>query len=242
MQSILILFLAILSTMTLTYLVPQEVLSLKRYHGCADEPPYRCGEHIVANLTNTTSSGRVVSFPTGQELFGYLEDEGVKEKFDSLTNSSLGEPSNVQTAIARNAPGNNTWVAWQGNIEGINRVFITESADGRKNFSSPFQLSPSVAGNASNLQLGVSDSGESVYVAWQDTNITDSKTRVFLSSSMDGGKQFRTYPLNAGDVNATDPRMTVFGEDVFLNWIQKGKPLNGTISEDCELCSHGARW
>jgi hypothetical protein len=208
-----------------------------------------------------------VSYPTIEEILDYLNRTGIKKEFGAISNATHGEPSNVQAAMV----GNTTWIAWQGKIEGINRVFLTVSFDAGTTFTEPVLLSHPNGGNASNLQLGLSDSGLYVFAAWQEADPANNATsRIIFSSSMDYGRTFKTYSLNLpSDGNATDPRLTVEGDQISLTWMQEGggyctAKMPGTIGEinssqastsetstlqaqtgeepDVIVCLHGARW
>ena len=101
--------------------------------------------------------------------------------------------------------GNTAWVAWLGKINGTNHVFITVSRDNVQTFEKPVRLSPQNSGNATNLQLGVTDSGRFVNLAWQGT-VNGNRT-IFFSNSMNFGQDFKTYPLNLpNDGNARESR------------------------------------
>lgn len=227
------LVLVVLISVSVIELIPQDVSSLRSQHGC----PPRCGPHDRDPRENRTSAPLVV-YPTTEEIFAYLKQEGLKKEIEAITNSTInGIPSNAQIANS----GNITWLGFQGNLEGINQIFASLSLDGGKNFSDPFRLSASNAGNASNLQLGVSEDGNFVYVAWQETNMTTGINRIMLSSSMDGGREFKTYTLNPpGDGNAINPILKIVGNDLVLVWLQDEpgscSPTGGVF------CSHGGRW
>ncbi len=214
--------------------IPQNALSVRSIHGC----PPRCGPSDHDYLRDNKTSSPVVLFPTTDEIFAYLKEEGIKKEINAISNRTTnGYPSNAQIANS----GNITWLGFEGNIGGINHIFVSLSNDSGKNFSEPFQLSAPNAGNASQLQVGVSENGNFVYVAWQETNMTTGKNRIMLSSSMDGGREFKTYTLNPpGDGNAIEPRLKVVGNDLVLVWIQDEpgscSPTGG------EYCSHGGRW
>jgi hypothetical protein len=213
-----------------------------------------------------------VSYPTIEEILDYLNKTGIKKEFGALSNATHGEPSNVQAAMA----GNTTWIAWQGKIEGINRIFLTGSFDAGTTFTEPVLLSHPNGGNASNLQLGLSEGRQYVFAAWQEEDPADPAngfnvtSRIIFSSSMDYGRTFKTYSLNLpGDGNATDPHLTVEGDQISLTWTQEGDSYctvkaPGTIENisstqvstsettalqaqageepDMIVCIHGARW
>jgi hypothetical protein len=208
-----------------------------------------------------------VSYPTIPEILDYLNKTGIKRELGALSNASHGEPSNVQAAMTVNT----TWIAWEGKIDGINRIFLTVSFDGGAKFSEPVLLSHPNGGNASNLQLGLSHSRTYVFAAWQEADPTNNGTsRIIFSSSMDYGRTFKTYSLNLpSDGNAIDPHLTVEGDKISLTWTQEGggyctAKVPGTIgnltssqassSETTALsaqaggepnmivCFHGARW
>lgn len=208
-----------------------------------------------------------VSYPTIEEILDYLNRTGIKKEFGALSNATHGEPSNVQAAMS----GNTTWIAWEGKVEGINRIFLTVSYDGGSTFTEPVLLSHPDGGNATDLQLGLSDSGIYVFAAWQEADPADNATsRIIFSSSMDYGRTFKTYSLNLpSDGNATNPHLTVEGDQISLTWMQEGggyctAKVPGAIGEinsslastsettalqaqtgdepDVIVCLHGARW
>jgi hypothetical protein len=181
----------------------------------------------------------IIEFPTLAEIFAYLEEVGNKTELKAIANSTHGEPSELRTDIT--ATGYITWVAWLGKTNGTNHVFLTGSFDGGMNFTEPVQLDPVDAGNASKLQLGLSDDGQFIFVVWQDTNPINGTSRIFVSSSMDYGKSFKTYPLNVpGDGNARDATLVV-GPDgtISLVFIQEG---DSDFCEGGTVCHHGAFW
>ncbi len=176
-----------------------------------------------------------VEFPTLPELFDYYYKQGIKkDEFSIISNTSEGTPSDIQATIV----GNTAWVAWLGKINGTNNVFITVSRDNLKNFEEPVILSTQGGGNATNLQLGVADSGRFVDLVWQG-NVNGTNT-IFFSNSMNFGQDFKTYPLNQpGDGNARDPILEVRGENVILVWKQQQTIGNQTGDV---IFSHGSRW
>jgi hypothetical protein len=235
MKIVLLILLSALLSVSAVASIPQNANSLPSIHGC----PPRCGggPHAQDPGANRTSAPLVL-YPTTQEIFAYLQKEGLKKEIEAITNRTTnGVPSNAQIANS----GNITWLGFQGNLEGINLIFLSLSLDGGKNFSEPFRVSAPNGGNASNLQLGVSDDGNFVYTTWQETNMTTGINRIMLSSSMDGGREFKTYTLNPpGDGNAVDPRLKVVGDNLVLVWLQD-EPGNCS-STGGVYCSHGGRW
>lgn len=231
---VLALVISLFSFLTIVILYnASDSFSIEQYHNCPAPPAPQdlCNE---PNISKTTPK---VKYPTKAELFAYINQSGSKKEFTPLSNSSQGFGSNVQTAVA----GNTTWIAWEGNVNGNNKIFIKVAYNESLIFTPAVELSAPDAGNASKLQLGTSDDGNLVYATWQDTDITTGKNRIFVSSSMNGGEEFRTYTLNLpGDANSIDPTLTVVDDEVIINWIQAGPdgscgPVNGTV------CSHG-RW
>ncbi|MGH9924371.1 MAG: hypothetical protein ACRD5B_03245 [Nitrososphaeraceae archaeon] len=213
---------------------PQTSISIRGVHQCPPPPAPQgpCeGRH---NALRTTPN---VTYPTYEELFAYLNETGGKKEFTPLSNSSQGFGTNVQTAIA----GNTTWIAWEGNVNGTNNIFLKVSYNESLIFTPAVKLSSPDAGNASKLSLAASEDGNLVYAAWQDTNLTTGKNRIFVSSSMNGGEEFRTYTLNLPeDADSIDPKLTVAGEEVIITWIQNGS--GGQCSPDPgTVCQHG-RW
>ncbi len=225
----------VLLFLTATIYYPQESVSKVPYHDCPAPPAPQ--DLCPVGTPNTSKAKPIVRYPTLEELYAYLNATGGKEEFMALSNSSQGLGSNVRTAVA----GNTTWVAWEGNVNGTNRIFLKVAYNESLMFTPAVELSAPDSGDASNLQLAASENGHLVYAAWQDTNLTTGKNRIFVSASMDGGEEFRTYSLNLpGDSDSTDPELTVSGNEVVITWIQNGErgecsSIPGTV------CSHG-RW
>ncbi len=211
----------------------QSSLSVDEYHDC----PKGAEQELCESTPNTSETKPVVTYPTKDELYAYINSSGGKKEFTALSNASQGFSSDIQTAIA----GNTTWVAWLGNVDGINKVFLKVSYNESLIFTPAVELSEQNAGNASKLQLAASENGNLVYAVWQDTNMTTGKNRIFVSASMNGGEEFRTYTLNhPGDADSIDPRIAIVGEEVIISWVQVGangscSPIPGTA------CNHG-RW
>jgi hypothetical protein len=205
-----------------------------------------------ANVVKLSPS---VKFPTKQQVLNYIKDH--REPV-SLSNPLLGNVTDQQVAIS----GNTTWVGWLGNVNGTNNVFLTVSVDGGNSFLPPANvtvLSGNQTGNASNLSVGASSDGKEVYAVWKGTN-QNGTNMVFYSSSMDSGKEFKTYPISSPNVEAVNPKLTVEGNNLLVTWIVKirnlvtgddpcssdypGTNQNGTtISGDFTvMCSHSRRW
>jgi hypothetical protein len=215
---------------------------------CPSQPPcYTCScpcppSHTNGNHEEDTTylSSPDVEFPTIQELFDYYTNRGIeKEEFSVISNASEGTPSDAQVAIA----GDSAWVAWLGKISGTNHVFITVSRDAGSTFDKPLQISAEDGGNATNLQLGASDSGRFVDVAWEGE--INGTSVIFFSNSMNFGQDFKTYPLNYQPTNpelgnAFNPILEVEGENIILTWEQE--TISGNQTGPTVLYSHGGRW
>ncbi|MBA3285065.1 MAG: hypothetical protein H0U27_08405 [Nitrosopumilus sp.] len=221
-----------LLTITMLY-TPHESFSIRPFHDCGPKiPQWLC--HDEHNYSKETP---VVTYPTKDELFAYLNKTGDKTEFISLSNSSQGIASNIETATS----GNTTWVAWEGNVNGTDKIFLRVSYNQSLLFTPAVELSDPKAGNASKLQIAASEDGNLVYATWQDSNIETGKNRIFVSASMDGGQEFKTYTLNLpGDADSIDPELTVYEDEVLISWIQNGP--NGSCGKlNGSACLHG-RW
>ncbi|WP_222424901.1 hypothetical protein [Candidatus Nitrosocosmicus arcticus] len=219
--------------MFLSGMFSQKSLSIEEYHDC----PKGAEQELCESTPNISKGIPVVTFPTREEIYEYINSSGGKKEFNALSNASQGFSSNIQTASA----GNTTWTAWQGNVDGINKIFAKVSYNESLVFTPAVQLSEQVAGNASKLELDVSENGNLVYAVWQDSNITTGKNRIMVSASMDGGGNFSTYTLNTpNDADSIDPGLNIDGEKVVVSWTQAGP--NGTCSPlPGTACNHG-RW
>jgi len=227
LTSVLIISFILLGSGTIT----QESLSVEEYHNC----PATLEE--CESTPNKSKATPTVTYPTKQEIYAYINSSGGKKEFTPLSNSSQGFASNIKTAVA----GNTTWVAWEGNVNGTNKVYLKVSYNESLIYTPAVEISAPTSGNASKLQLAASDDGTLVYAAWQDTNMTTGKNSIYVSASMNGGEEFKTYTLNTpNDADSVDPELTVVGQEVLINWIQAGS--NGTCSQNnYTACSHG-RW
>ena len=178
-----------------------------------------------------------VEFPTVQELFDYYYQRGIeKEEFSIISNGTEGVPSDAVAAIS----GDSIYVAWLGEANGTNGAFLAVSRDNGATYEKPVQLSPENSGNITDLQIGVTDSGRFVDLAWQETP-NNGTSRVFFSNSMNFGQDFKTYPLNLPtNGSATNPVLEVKGENVVLVWEQETLSANGTKGN--VMYSHGGRW
>lgn len=162
---------------------------------------------------NASNVQPTVEFPTREEVAAYNMELG--SEIIGITNSSLGNAHDVKAGSI----GNETFVVWLGEIDGINHVFFSLSRDRGANYTQPVQLSPPDSGNASNLQLAVYDS--TVDIVWQSTNLTNGTSNIIGSASMDNGRTFRTYQINAEGTYAIDP---VLPGNFIIIWTQCPPP------------------
>jgi hypothetical protein len=162
---------------------------------------------------NASNTQPTVEFPTREEVAAYNMELG--SEIINISNSSHGNAHDVKAGSI----GNDTFVVWLGEIDGINHVFFSLSRDRGANYTQPIQLSPPGSGNASNLQLAVYDS--TVDVVWQSTNLTNGTSNIIGSASMDNGSEFRSYQINAEGTYAINP---VLPGNFIIIWIQCPPP------------------
>ena len=182
-------------------------------------------------------------------------DQARKDVFFQRLDSSgkkLGEPVNVSRSpkvfswlprVALDANGT-VFVLWQeiifsGGSHGGDILFA-RSEDGGKSFSTPENLSDSVAGDGKgrinrdlwhNGSLDLVVSGNAVYAAW-----TEYEGALWVRRSVDGGKRFsRKIKMNEAKP-ARAPALAVHGDTVYLAWtvgddpsadIRVAKSVNG---------------
>jgi hypothetical protein len=132
----------------------------------------------------------------------------------AMSNSSMGIPNNIQGTQV----GSTVYVAWQSNIAGKNHVFLSVSYQGGV-FTTPVELTPPDAGNATHLQLKAL--GPQVSLVWQDDNNVTGVSSIYGALSFDGGIHFVVNKLNSGNTNATDP---VLASPVWAFWKQEVDP------------------
>jgi hypothetical protein len=171
---------------------------------------------LAYSSNNNTTEEPLVQFLTDDEAKQFINEMSYKIitiSNSTLTNMTLGDANNVKASTV----GNTTYVAWQGNINNTNHVFISITYDGGANYTKPVQLTPTNA-NASELQIFASD--KNVSLVWFDYNQTSGKSSIFGSRSTDGGQQFTTYRLTFLDTNATN--LMISTHNVVL-WTQESK-------------------
>lgn len=160
-------------------------------------------------LTNDTVEGSPVDFPTDEEVREFFSE--MNYTITPVSNSTVGDANNVKTATVENT----TYIAWQGNINNTNDVFLTIAYDGGANYTNLRQLTPQNA-NASELQLFASDN--IVSLIWFDYNQTTGKSSIFGSRSTNSGQDFTTYRITFLDTNATN--LVLANHNVVI-WVQE---------------------
>ena len=202
--------------------------------GCPCSGSYGGGSHDEYDDSMYMHAPKV-EFPTIEQLFEYYYDHGIKkDEFNIISNTSEGSPSDMHAAVI----GDTAWGAWLGKVNGTNHVFITVSRDNMKTFEEPIILSPPNGGNATNLQLGVTDSGRFVDLTWEGS--VNGTNTIFYSNSMNFGQDFKTYPINLpNEGDASSPVLEVRGESVALLWKQQQSFGNQTGDV---LYMHGGHW
>lgn len=235
--NLILLFFTVLS---MPLFLNQAIFAESTYHHC---PPLCYETDTVPPTFNLT--GPIVNYPTSEEIITYLNETGKKKEFASIANSSdIGIPSEYQIKVVEKYQ-NIVWLAFLGTVEGTGSVYIERSQDGGHGFENKTLLSNETAGSASNLQFDTSDDGRLVYAVWENWNNATNKTSIFVSSSMDSGKSFKTYSLNhPKDGNATNPVIEIIDNNLLILWTQDA-PSYGTEGGHTEgtiIDSHGRRW
>ena len=178
-----------------------------------------------AATTDLSLTSDTISMPQVRFLPDYQATEYVNQMNYTVTqlgNSTLGNTNNVKastignTTVGNATIGNTTYVAWQGNINNTNHVFISITYNEGANYTAPVRLTPPNA-NASELQIFAS--GSEVSLVWFDSNQTTGKTSIFGSRSTDGGQNFSTYKIRSLD---TDARSLMMPTHEVVLWIQRG--------------------
>src|SRR5918992_1574234 len=85
---------------------------------------------------NASNMQPTVEFPTPEEVAAYNMELG--SEINSISNSSHGNAHDVKAGSV----GNDTFVVWLSEIDGINHVFFSLSRDRGANYTQPVQLSP----------------------------------------------------------------------------------------------------
>ncbi len=233
-------FVLIIGIFALFLTTPQQVSSEKAVHGC----PPKCytvegPHHLIQNMS--------VEFPNVNQIYAYLNASGEKREFESITNhSDVGTPFNYKISVVEKYQ-NIVWIAFLGNKSGQTDIYLKKSTDGGNNFTLMTKVNNSTAGIPSKLQLETSDNGQLVYLVWENYNSIDNKRSVWVSSSLDAGKTFKTYSLNIPtDGNGYEPVLKVIDDDILIVWTQE-PPMHcfgphGHNNTATVACIHGSRW
>jgi hypothetical protein len=87
--------------------------------------------------------------------------------------------------------GNNVYVVWKDNVNGIEDVFFSKSSDNGFNFTTPINLSNTTS---SSFEPKVYSIANYVYVFWTE-NVKSSNNEIFFTRSTDNGASFNK-PVN----------------------------------------------
>jgi hypothetical protein len=155
-----------------------------------------------------------VIFPTQEEIENYFLDKNVTAP-TFIGNSSMGNVTNIQEASSNVT----TYVVFQTTLNGTDHVFLTMVGDPQTtrgaSFSNPVELTPAHHGNISHLQIAADINN--TFAVWQDYNSTTGLNSIFVSSSMDSGKTFRTFRASDINTDAFDPSIATSG---VISWKQ----------------------
>jgi hypothetical protein len=176
---------------------------------------------------NASLSPPQVIFPTQEDIENYFLGMNVTAP-TFVANSSMGNTTNAQEASANQT----TYVVFQTELNGTHRIFLTMIQDPEitrgSSFSGPVELTPARHGNISHLQIAAET--DKVFVVWQDYNSTTGLRSIFVSSSMDSGKTFRTYQASENNIDAFDP---VLAPNGLIIWKQL---CSGTLPQQPLFC------
>jgi hypothetical protein len=181
------------------------------------------------NMANYSAPRPVVIFPTYEQLVDYLASlggKGAAKIYTFLANSSLGDTIDIQAAQTKDS----TYVVWQGRTNSTSdHVYLSLTRGEGRNFTEPIELTLSNTGNISNLQIVASPHSfiplqESVYVVWQAYNTSSGVNSIYVSTSMDSGKEFKSYQASNNTSDARDPVVTPNG---LIFWEQECTPPTG---------------
>jgi hypothetical protein len=131
-------------------------------------------------------------------------------------NVSDNQGRSARAAVA--ADGSDVYLVWEDDASGQNEILFARSEDAGETFSGPVAISRlEDDGFARNPDITVS--GDSVYVVWADYDVDEESTAAFVMSN-DSGESFGNKTV-LGDYlgEGADPRVAVFGGDVYVSWI-----------------------
>ncbi len=181
-----------------------------------------------------------VLFPTQEEIENYFLGMNVTAP-TFISNSSMGNTTNIQQASSNgnssmrnstNVSNATTFVVFQTNLNGTDHVFLSMIGDPEitrgASYSNPVELTPALHGNISHLQIAADV--DKAYVVWQDYNSTTDLSSIFVSSSMDSGKTFRTYRASENNTDAVDPSIAATG---VIAWKE---PCPETLPDQEQYC------
>jgi hypothetical protein len=167
-----------------------------------------------------------VVFPSEEELGSYFQNMSIKSPRTNISDTSMGNVTNIQPARF----DMNTYVAFQTKLNSSDHIFLSELQDKNLNgsfvYSNPIELTPTHHGMLSHLQIGAYNN--KIIVAWQDYNSTSNLNSIYVSSSMESGKEFRTYQASANNTNAIDPVISS-AADGLIFWKQAVQTPAGVI-------------
>lgn len=168
-----------------------------------------------------------VIFPTQEELEDYLGGTNVTAP-TFIVNNSMGNVTDIQEAPSDRF----SYVVFQTKLNGTDHIFLTMIQDPEvvvgASFSMPVELTPVHHGNISHLQIAADI--DKAFVVWQDYNSATGLSSIFVSSSMESGKVFRTYRASENNTNAVDPSIALNGLIGWKEECPEPGPVNVTRS------------
>lgn len=190
-----------------------------------DVAAYGAKKSMTSNTTdiftpkaNASFPSPKVIFPPYAELVKYFKDKAVATTA-FISNGSLGNTIDINAAPADGF----TYLVFQTKLNGTDHVFLTKykapTTSHRISFSKPVELTPVHHGIISHLQIAAEKNR--AFVVWQDYNSTTGLNSIFVSSSLESGKIFRTFRGSGINTDAKDPLVTPNG---LMAWKEECRP------------------
>jgi hypothetical protein len=172
-------------------------------------------KNLLDVIYQSNEATPIVLFPTQEEVAQYLAEVDA-QNFTKISANTTGNASDVQIT----ASATTLYILWQDTTANNSEIYLSLSRDEGLKFLGLVNLSNNT-GNSTNPRIAVLEN--EVYVAWQDT--TPGNSDIFLSVSMDSGKNFKTFNFSNSTSQSIDPHVSTEGNLPFLEWIEI---INGT--------------
>src|SRR2546427_6050763 len=191
------------------------------------------------NLTSPLIDSTLPQIATAGNNFYVIWIESVSGNnvlfFSKSTNSGLSFsiPQNLTSpaisispapTVAMSTSGTDVYVVWTKQVSGNNEIFFTRSTDNGNSFSSPNNISNTLAGDSINPQVAAS--GNNVYVTWQDDNHSPGTYQIFTITSSNNGAIFGfSQQLSSTSGISSNPLVSASISNVYIVW--QGDPGSG---------------